>query len=82
MTIPLHNLWFIGCLVLTLAILLTLAPIVYAFLKQIKLEAPDAWFKQSEAFTDQQARLRDHEGRIQGTLLYWKNKAAAHKRLY
>ena len=82
MTIPLHNLWFIGCLVLTLAILLTLAPVVYAFLKQIKLEAPNAWFKQSEAFTDQQARLRDHEVRIQGTLLYWKNKAAAHKRLH
>ena len=52
MTIPWHNLWFIGCLVLTLAILLTLAPVVLAFLKQIKLEAPNAWFKQSEAFTD------------------------------
>ena len=43
MTIPWHNLWLIGFLVLTLAILPTLAPVVYAFLKQIKLETPNAW---------------------------------------
>ena len=82
MKIPLHNLWFLGWLVLMVAILLNVVPVAYAFIKRIRLEVPNAWFEHSEAFTDQQARLHDHEVRIQGTLLYWKNKAAAHKRLH
>ena len=77
-----HNPWFLGWLLLLFAVLLTGIPVVLAFLKRIKLEAPDAWFAQSEAFAEQQTRLRDHEVRIRGTLLYWKNKAAAHRRLH
>ena len=36
MTIPWHNLWFIGFLVLTLAILLTLVPVVWAIFEADK----------------------------------------------
>ena len=59
----------------------TLVPIVLAFLKNVKLEKPKYWFENATAFEEQQQRLIEHEKRIKGTLVYWKNKAAAHNRL-
>ena len=82
MAISVHTLWFAGWVVLMSAVLITVVPVVYAFMKRIKLETPEAWLPESDAFTNQLGRLKDHEARIQGTLSYWKNKAAAQKRLH
>lgn len=60
----------------------TMVPIVRAFLKKVELDKARTWFKQAERFEEQLPRLTDHEDRILGTLIYWKNKASAHHRLH
>ena len=62
--------------------LVTMIPIIAAFMKQVKLDKARIWFKETEIFEEQQSRLAAHEERILGTLVYWKNKAAAHHRLH
>jgi hypothetical protein len=75
------NLWLYACIVLLIAILGTSAPIVYAFLRKIKLDAPKSWFESADSFAEQKQRLLDHDSRIIGTLIFWKNQAIAHRRL-
>jgi len=60
----------------------TMLPIVYAFLKKVKLNKVSQWFGEANSFEEQKERLVVHESRIAGTLVYWKNKAAAHHRLH
>lgn len=77
-----ERLWQAASLALLLAIMLTIVPLAHAFLRKVKLVRPSSWFDKASAFGSQQQRLLDHEARIQGTLLFWKNKAAAHGRLH
>ena len=74
--------WLAASVALVLGILGTIVPVAIAFLKKIKLDKPTTWFDKATVFGAQQQRLLDHEARIQGTLLFWKNKAAAHGRLH
>ncbi|MES2328183.1 MAG: hypothetical protein V4539_01185 [Bacteroidota bacterium] len=76
------NLWQIGFMALMLGILLTTIPIIFAFRKKIKLDKPKFWFKEADFLGDLRVRLIATEGRIQGTLIYWKNQAAAHRILH
>ena len=75
------NLWQIGFFVIITGIVLTIIPIAL-FKKRIKLDKPKFWFKEADFLGDNKERLIVNEGRIQGTLIYWKNKAAAHRMLY
>lgn len=76
------NLWQIGLLTLIVGIVITLIPIIRAFLKKIKLDKPKSWFNDADYFGDLKNRLIANENRIKGTLVYWKNKAAAHRMLH
>jgi len=76
------EIWPTLFLVSFLSAIATMAPIILAFLKKVKLDAARVWFKDASYFEEQHKRLIDHEDRILGTLIYWKNKAAAHHRLH
>lgn len=76
------NLWQLGLFALIAGIVLTIIPLIFAFRKRIKLDKPKFWFKEANFFGDQKERLIATEGRIQGTLVYWKNNAAAQRMLY
>lgn len=74
--------WKIGFIFLILGIIITIIPIVLAFNKKIKLDQPKFWFEEATYFGDLKDRLIKNESRIQGTLIFWKNKAAAHRLLH
>ncbi|MFK5969152.1 MAG: hypothetical protein QM487_03395 [Candidatus Marithrix sp.] len=57
-------------------------PIILAFLKKVKLNKAPKWFGEADSFEEQKDRLVAHELRIEGTLLFWKNKATAHYYLH
>ncbi|MDF5723122.1 MAG: hypothetical protein PUP91_22140 [Rhizonema sp. PD37] len=75
------NPWAIGILILCIGILITIIPIFNAFLKKIDLHSVETWFDNASNLGAQQQRLKEHFDRIRGTLVYWKNKAAAYQRL-
>ena len=76
------NLWQIGLIILITGIILTIIPIVLAFMKKVKLDKPKSWFNEANHFGNLKERLIANENRIQGTLIYWKNQAAAHQKLH
>ncbi len=76
------DLWFVLLCSVLLGAILTMVPIILAFLQKVKLDRAPKWFKDADYFGDQHQRLCDHEDRVIGTLVYWKNKAAAHHRLH
>lgn len=76
------NLWQIGLIILMIGILITIIKIVVAFTKKIELEKPKSWFNEATFFGDLKGRLIANEQRIIGTLIFWKNKAYAHKILH
>lgn len=75
-------LWEVATWLLCVGIAVTLVPVVWAFLKRVKLHDGGPWFGDTPELGDQQARLLRHHQRILGTLVYWKNRAAAHRRLH
>ena len=76
------NFWQIGLALLAIGIILTIIPIVAAFMKKVKLDKPKSWFNEANHLGELKERLLANENRIQGTLIYWKNQAAAHKKLH
>lgn len=76
------NPWFYSCIILFVGIMITIIPIIIAFLKKVELNKSPEWFKEANVFGSQQQRLIAHEKRMEGTLVYWKNKAAAHYRIH
>lgn len=75
------NSWGIGVLILCIGILITIVPIIRAFLKKIDLHSVGTWFENANNLGAEQERLQEHFSRIRGTLVYWKNKAAYYQRL-
>jgi len=76
------DLWFISTIILFIFIIMTIVIIMAAFFEKIQLKKPQKWFDESEHFEEQKKRLQDHQERIMGTLMFWKNKAALHNRLH
>ena len=76
------NLWKIAMISLVIGILFSLIPIGWALLKKVKLKKTSFWFGESKNFGEQQQRLIEHECRMEGTLIYWKNKAYIHHRIH
>ena len=52
-----------------------------AALKKVKLDTPNYWFKDNKNLRGEQTRLHEHEDRILGTLVFWKNNVALYNRL-
>lgn len=79
----LNNLiWIIACCILVIGVIITILPIIVAFTKKVKLNKTSKWFNEADFLGNQKQRLIDHEIRMEGTLIYWKNKATAHNRLH
>jgi hypothetical protein len=76
------NLWKFAFIFLTIGAVITLIPIALAFFRRVKLHETPKWFGEADALGDQQQRMIDHEIRMEGTLLYWKNKACTHHRIH
>ncbi|NET25963.1 hypothetical protein [Okeania sp. SIO1I7] len=75
------NPWAIGVIILCIGIFITIVPIIRAFLKKIDLDSAGTWFDNANNLGEEQERLKEHFSRIKGTLVYWKNQAAAYQRL-
>ena len=75
------NIWLAATAVLTAAIVLTILPIAQAFLNQVKPDAAPVWIDEAINFGSEADRVKAHYARMKGTLVYWKNEAAAHHRL-
>lgn len=75
------NPWLYAIVLLVFFIIGTGIPIGKAFFKKVELDKAGKWFGDAEYFQEQQMRLQDSFGRITGTLIFWKNQAAAYKLL-
>lgn len=75
------DLWYFASIILFVFILTTIGIILYAYFQKVQLIKPEKWFDQAIEFKEQLQRLVDHQERINGTLVFWKNKAALHNRL-
>jgi hypothetical protein len=74
--------WLVALGVLTSAIALTVLGLGQAFLNQVKLDEAPKWIEAANNLGDQKERILEHYARFKGTLVYWKNDAAAHNRLH
>lgn len=77
----LHSVWAAGIASLIVAIIGTSIPIVYALLHKVDVSEAPVWIENTKNLGDQHERVIEHYGRIKGTLVYWKNEAAAYHRL-
>lgn len=76
------DIWILLFGAVIIGAIITILPIILAFLKKVKLHKVAKWFEEADAFEEQKQRLIDHELRMLGTLVYWKNKAASHNRVH
>lgn len=76
------NMWSGATAVLLVGIAATILSLGEAFTKQIKVDEAPKWIAEAPNLGEQKQRVLDHFMRLQGTLLYWKNDAAAHNRLH
>jgi len=76
------NPWAAGLGALGVAIGATAVPVLQAMLHRVHLDAAPTWLQDSKNLGAERDRVVEHYGRLKGTLVYWKNEAAAHHRLY
>lgn len=75
--------WSIATVVYCLLAVVSFIPVLRALLKKVELLPGGSSYDDSPFFTDnQKKRLNQHYSRIQGTLGYWKNRAAKHYRFH
>lgn len=74
--------WFVALSVLIVGILTTIVSLAEAFLNQVRLDEAPKWIEQATNLGGQKQRVLEHYERLKGTLVYWKNDAAAHNRLH
>ena len=75
--------WFVASVVYCFLAMLSFIPVLKAILKKVELLPGGSSYDESPFFTqDQKKRLNQHYSRIQGTLGYWKNRAAKHYRFH
>lgn len=79
--LQLVNFWRIGTLVIVILIIVNIFVLLKAMLKKVKLDKPNVWFRGNSTLRSELKRLQEHEDRILGTLIFWKNKAALYNRL-
>lgn len=75
--------WLIAIVVYLILIGLTFIPVVLALLKKVQLYPGGDSFDKSINFSDlAKEKLKQHYSRINGTLIFWKNKAEWHRRFH
>ena len=75
--------WAIAIMIYCLAALITFMPILIAMMKKVELKPGGDSFNESPHFSDENKKLlSQHYSRIQGTLIFWKNKAEWNKRFH
>lgn len=74
--------WAVALAILAIGIVATLVPLGQAFLNQVKLDEAPKWIENAAQLGAQKKRVTEHYSRLKGTLVYWKNQAAAHHRLH
>lgn len=75
--------WLIGIKIYLLVLLGTFIPVLIAILRKVKLKPGGTGFNESPHFDEETIQLlNQHYTRINGTLGYWKNKAALYKSLH
>jgi hypothetical protein len=79
---PVYGWWSAGVALLSVSILATLGPIVFSFLGFVELNDPGKWLESADQLGSHRQRVEEHYSRIEGTLKFWKNKAAAYQRLH
>ena len=75
------SLWAAGVGSLAVAIVGTTIPIILALLHKVEIDKAPVWIENTDRMGDQYERVKEHYGRLKGTLIYWKNEAAAYHRL-
>ncbi len=73
--------WAAGISLLIICIVGTAIPIAHAILNKVDINAAPIWIENTVNLGEQHDRVKEHYGRIKGTLIYWKNEAAAYHRL-
>lgn len=73
------NPWAYACVVLFSAILYNILIISIALLKKIELNKSGKWFENADCLGEEKKRLQENHARIEGTLVYWKNRARAYE---
>lgn len=74
--------WASALAALAVAIVATAVPVANAFLNKVALDEAPVWMENAKNLGVQRERILDHYARLKGTLVYWKNEAAAHQRLH
>lgn len=75
--------WGLATFLYLITSIITFLPVLSAFLKKVKLNPGGDSFMQSPHFSDENKLiLQQHFTRINGTLLFWKNKAEWYKRFH
>lgn len=75
--------WMIAIISYSSLALVTFIPVIVALLKKVSLHPGGDSFSSSLHFSEQNIKLLEqHYTRINGTLIFWKNKAEWHKRFH
>lgn len=75
--------WEIAIIVYLVLASSTFIPVFVAMIKKVKLNPGGSSFKESSNFSDNARKLLEqHYSRINGTLVYWKNKAEWNRRFH
>jgi hypothetical protein len=75
--------WLVATAAYCMMAFLTFLPILAALLRQVKLKPGGDSFADSPHFSNEaKERLEQHYTRIQGTLIFWKNKAEWNRRFH
>lgn len=75
--------WTITIVLYLVIAFITFIPVIMAMLKKVKLNPGGASFDESPHFSGITIKLlSQHFSRIQGTLIFWKNKAERYKRFH
>lgn len=77
------DIWKITTIVYCSLAVFTFIPVLLAVFKKVKLHPGGSAYDDSLSFTDdQKVRLNQHYSRMQGTLEFWKNRAAKNYRFH
>jgi hypothetical protein len=82
-TIKIMKPWTIAIVCYIVVALLSFVPVLIAMLKKVKLHPGGKTFSESPHFSnDNKKLLEQHYSRLNGTLIFWKNKAEWHRRFH
>lgn len=77
------NIWLAAVLIYCAIAFLTFIPTLRAMLKRVKLFPGGSSFEDSPYFSDEAKKiLVQHDSRIQGTLVFWKNEAEKYRKFH